>query len=72
MSDDHEEAVRQNQNAANELEKMRDTIETLTKLRQAGIAKGSPALRMPHSGRYGELPQPARPTRAATKFGRNA
>lgn len=60
IADELMSAVRDNPKATSELEKLRDAMRDLAQLRAAGVAKGAPALKPPHSGRYDDPPKAIR------------
>lgn len=63
-----EEAVKSNPEALRALMQMKETMDALNLLREAGVAKGATLLKPPHSGRYGELPLPTRQAKASKKM----
>jgi hypothetical protein len=66
--DDIAEILRLNPKAAEELEQVKTTLEQLAQLRAAGIARGSPSLASPYSGRYGKIVAPKRRVTPAFKM----
>jgi hypothetical protein len=60
--DDLDEILRLNPKAAEGIDSIKGAIKALAKLRKAGIARGTPTLMPPHSGRYSfeGLPRPMR------------
>jgi len=62
------EILRLNPKAAEELGRVKTTLDQLAQLRAAGVARGSVPLASPYSGRYGKIVAPKRKVTPALKM----